>query len=70
VLYQFHGSSKEDRAGFSVSSAGDLDGDGRDDVIVGAPGVNSETPRYGGEAYSITAADLMSVDNADGRQVE
>ena len=45
------GSLAEDRFGTSVSCAGDLNNDGYDDVIVGAP-YNSEDGTYKGRAYA------------------
>lgn len=42
-----------DYAGFSVSSAGDVDGDGFDDLIIGAPYVDTDTTVGTGEAYLI-----------------
>ena len=52
--YKFVGESAEDNAGLSVSSAGDVDGDGLDDVLVGAPAKNSNQ----GVAYLILGASL------------
>ena len=62
-----------DLAGFSVSSAGDINGDGIDDLIVGAPGGDNGGANVGG-AYVIfgkagaTRADidLTSIAAADG----
>jgi hypothetical protein len=43
VLYSFEGESRMDYFGFSVSGAGDVNGDGFDDVIVGAVGENNNS---------------------------
>ncbi|MBK8982004.1 MAG: FG-GAP repeat protein [Ignavibacteria bacterium] len=55
--------------GTSVSSAGDVNGDGYDDIIVGAYGYNSNTGRayiyYGGLIMN-TAADVIITGNANG----
>ena len=46
------GDAAGDRAGFSVSSAGDVNGDGIDDLIVGAP-FGDDGGTDAGEAYVI-----------------
>jgi len=57
--YQWVGESGSDRAGYSVSGAGDVDGDGLDDVIVGA--YKESTGAYhGGAAYLVLGASLGS----------
>ena len=62
------GISATDQSGISVSSAGDVNGDGYDDLIIGAPGVGSVQGAYNlirgpGETYVVyggaTGADLV-----------
>jgi hypothetical protein len=50
-LVNFSGRATGDRYGWYVSNAGDVNGDGFDDVIIGAPHVNESGGYYSGEAY-------------------
>ncbi|BAU63809.1 putative outer membrane adhesin like protein [Stanieria sp. NIES-3757] len=59
------GSNAEDLAGNSVSSAGDVNGDGIDDLIVGAPQANPNSVRDAGESYVIFGQDQRSLTIAD-----
>ena len=54
--------NEDDWVGQSVASAGDLDGDGLADIIVGPWVLFYDTP-----VYAITAGALASVDEADGK---
>ena len=65
-----------DDSGFSVSSAGDVNGDGFADLIVGAPGAESAGGAYGeGESYVVfgkaswagtPSLDLATLDGTNG----
>jgi len=46
------GSAADDAAGSAVANAGDVDGDGRDDLLIGAPGEDS-TDTDAGAAYLV-----------------
>ena len=63
--YRFVGAEAGDRAGISVSSAGDVDGDRLDDLIIGAAKADGSGSNSG-ETYLIAAADLAAADTADG----
>ena len=54
--YKLVGEVTRDSAGVSVSSAGDVDGDGLDDVLVGADG--DTTGEATGAAYVILGSSL------------
>ncbi|EDX83171.1 type I secretion target GGXGXDXXX repeat protein domain protein [Synechococcus sp. PCC 7335] len=65
------GVNEDDRAGASVSSAGDVNGDGFDDLIIGAPYAG---PSHVGESYVVFGSDtgfepvleLSSLDGSNG----
>jgi hypothetical protein len=58
------GVSAGDQTGYSVSSAGDVNGDGKADFLIGAPGGNGVTYLiYGGSWLSMP---IFSLDNLDG----
>ena len=66
--YRFVGANEDDWSGRTISSAGDIDGDGRADLLIGAPGadgIGNAVPNSG-ETYLIAAADLEALDAADG----
>jgi len=54
--YVIQGDERFDRAGQSVSLAGDFDGDGRNDVLTGASGADIQTLGPAGQAYLVFGA--------------
>jgi hypothetical protein len=50
--YKLTGAYENDNAGYAVAGAGDVDGDGLDDVIIGAPN-NPDGDLYAGCAYIV-----------------
>ncbi|WP_282058881.1 putative Ig domain-containing protein, partial [Lentibacter algarum] len=75
--FKINGIEWYDRNGFSVSSAGDVNGDGFDDIIIGAPFANSYAEVETGESYvlfgsanwSLSNVDLSSLDGNNGFQI-
>ena len=65
VLYTFNGDSEKDRFGWSVSGAGDVNGDGKADLIVGAP-FDSKNASFGGSARVFSGSDGSVLYTFDG----
>ena len=63
--WTFLGESEQGEAGTLVAPAGDIDGDGMPDLIIGAPYHSSDELRSAGAVYLIAAADLAAADLAD-----
>ena len=67
-----------DWSGYSVSSAGDFNGDGYDDVIIGASGGASPNGDYSGSTYVVfgkesgfsRTIDLSEIDGSDGFRID
>ncbi|APZ91713.1 integrin alpha [Fuerstiella marisgermanici] len=76
--FRLDGSDAGDRTGSSVSSAGDLNGDGFDDLIIGAYGADPGGDRLAGESYVVfgksggfaSAVDLSTLDGTTGFRLD
>lgn len=61
LIERFWGSADNDRFGFSVSSAGDLDGNGLSDVIAGAPWESNGPSSLDGGVYSFALDPFLNL---------
>jgi hypothetical protein len=60
----FKGENEKDYSGMSVAGAGDVNGDGYDDILIGAP-YNNDGGAYAGKAYLIFGKELGWSMNTD-----
>jgi Ca2+-binding RTX toxin-like protein len=70
--FVINGASAGDFSGTSVSSAGDVNGDGLDDLIVGANGADPNSLNYSGKSYVVfgktdgTSVNLSAIESGTG----
>ncbi len=55
--FVLNGIDRSDKSGFSVSGAGDINGDGFDDLIIGAHGADPKRDTLAGETYVVFGSD-------------
>jgi FG-GAP repeat len=66
VLYRIDGTESAGYFGKSLASVGDIDGDGIDDFIVGAPGASPGGRSQAGSAFLFSGVDGRLLDRFDG----
>ena len=69
LLMRFDGPTRRDRMGYSVGAAGDVDGDGTPDLIIGADEANPNSTRFAGSAFVYSGADGALLWRFDGELI-
>jgi hypothetical protein len=72
--FVINGIDADDRSGYSVSAAGDVNGDGADDVVIGAAAADPGGNVYAGESYVVfgqvgifpASVELTALDGSNG----
>ena len=64
--FVLNGGDQSDRSGYAVGSAGDVNGDGFADFIIGAPKADPNGESEAGESYVVFGNHLSDLDAADG----
>ena len=59
--YSFLGSEENAFVGSAVSSAGDVDGDGKDDIVIGASGLPTNSINNQGRAYLVLGSTISNL---------
>ncbi|MGL1922598.1 MAG: FG-GAP-like repeat-containing protein [Hyphomicrobiales bacterium] len=76
--FRLDGAKKDDDAGYSVSSAGDVNGDGYDDIIIAAPEADHNGKANNGSSYVVFGGregflankNLSTLDGSDGFRLD
>src|SRR5688572_15626163 len=64
--FKLSGVAASEQSGYSVASAGDVNGDGFDDMIVGAPGASTSYVVFGKASGFAANLDLSSLNGGNG----
>ncbi len=68
--FRLDGEATGDQSGYSVSNAGDVNSDGFDDMLVGAPGSGSSYVIFGQASGFSATLDLSSLDGTNGFRMD